>query len=46
MAEVIWNKQAEEEWRKKMLYGLGETWRVPTPSELPMCGIAGESLIS
>ena len=24
MAEVIWNKQAEEEWRKKMLYGLGE----------------------
>ena len=24
MAEVIWNKQAENEWRKKMLYGLDE----------------------
>jgi len=24
MAEVIWNKQAEQEWRKKMLYGLSE----------------------
>ena len=24
MAEVIWNKQAENEWRKKLLYGLDE----------------------
>ena len=24
MAEVIWNKLAENEWRKKMLYGLDE----------------------
>ena len=24
MAEVIWNKQAENEWRRKMLYGLDE----------------------
>ena len=24
MAEVIWNKQAESEWRNKMLYGLEE----------------------
>jgi plasmid stabilization system protein ParE len=24
MAEVVWNKQAENEWRKKMLYGLDE----------------------
>lgn len=27
MAEVIWNKQAENEWRKKMLYGLDEFGR-------------------
>ena len=27
MAEVIWNKQAEDEWRKKMLYGLDEFGR-------------------
>jgi plasmid stabilization system protein ParE len=24
MAEVIWNKQAEHEWRQKLLYGLSE----------------------
>ena len=24
MAEVIWNKQAENEWRKTMVYGLDE----------------------
>ena len=24
MAEVIWNKQAEQEWRKRLLYGLDE----------------------
>lgn len=24
MAEVIWNKQAELEWRKKLIYGLNE----------------------
>ena len=24
MAEVIWNKQAENEWRKKLLYSLDE----------------------
>lgn len=27
MAEVIWNKQAENEWRKKMVYGLDEFGR-------------------
>ena len=24
MAEVIWNKQAQQEWRTKLLYGLSE----------------------
>ena len=24
MAEVIWNKQAQQEWRSKLLYGLNE----------------------
>ena len=24
MAKVIWNKQAETEWRKRLLYGLDE----------------------
>ncbi len=24
MAEVIWNKQAQQEWRSKMIYGLQE----------------------
>ena len=24
MAKVIWNKQASEEWRARLLYGLGE----------------------
>ena len=27
MAEIIWNKQAEDEWRKKLLYGLDEFGR-------------------
>lgn len=27
MAEVIWNKQVENEWRKKMLYGYDEFGR-------------------
>lgn len=24
MAKVIWNKQAENEWRRRLLYGLDE----------------------
>jgi hypothetical protein len=39
MAEVIWNKQAENEWRKNLLSFCIITWRVQIPLELQIFGI-------